>query len=139
SVAAEAGLLAGDRIVSVDGYDVRGFEDLQRLVATAPERVVTMVVDRGGTSQTIALTPESSTTTDRFGNVHRVGRIGVVKDIEQTDVTLYRPGPVEAIGMTFEEVRFIIDRTAAFLGDFFVGRGDVEQLGGPVKVAKVSG
>jgi regulator of sigma E protease len=41
--------------------------------------------------------------------------------------------------MTFEEIRFIIDRTVAFLGDFFVGRGDVDQLGGPVKVAKVSG
>ena len=41
--------------------------------------------------------------------------------------------------MTFEEIRFIIDRTVAFLGDFFVGRGDIEQLGGPVKVAKVSG
>ena len=41
--------------------------------------------------------------------------------------------------MTFEEVRFTIDRTVAFLGDFFVGRGDLEQLGGPVKVAKVSG
>jgi hypothetical protein len=38
--------------------------------------------------------------------------------------------------MTFEEIRFIIDRTAAFLGDFFVGRGDVDQLGGPVKVAR---
>ena len=55
------------------------------------------------------------------------------------EVTLYRPGPVEAVGMTFEEIRFIIDRTVAFLGDFFVGRGDIEQLGGPVKVAKVSG
>jgi regulator of sigma E protease len=41
--------------------------------------------------------------------------------------------------MTGEEIRFIVDRTAAFLGDFFVGRGDVQQLGGPVKVAKVSG
>ncbi|MBU1304204.1 MAG: site-2 protease family protein, partial [Alphaproteobacteria bacterium] len=50
-----------------------------------------------------------------------------------------RPGPVEAIGMTTEEIRFIVQRTAAFLGDFFVGRGDVEQLGGPVKVARVSG
>lgn len=41
--------------------------------------------------------------------------------------------------MSFEEIRFIIDRTVAFIGDFFVGRGDVEQLGGPVKVAQVSG
>ena len=85
------------------------------------------------------LTPEASRTTDRFGNVHRVGRIGVSRDVDEADVTLYRPDPVEAVGMTVEEIRFIVDRTAAFLGDFFVGRGDVEQLGGPVKVAKVSG
>ncbi len=41
--------------------------------------------------------------------------------------------------MTLEEISFIINRTVAFLGDFFVGRGDVQQLGGPVKVAEVSG
>jgi regulator of sigma E protease len=59
--------------------------------------------------------------------------------VAATDVTLYRPNPVEAVGMTVDEVHFIIDRTGAFLGDFFVGRGDVKELGGPVKVAKVSG
>ena len=139
SVAAEAGLLSGDTVLAVDGYKVRGFEDLQRLVATAPERPVTILLDRDGREQTIVLTPESATTTDRFGNEHRVGRIGVGKDLDASDFTVYRPGPVEAVGMTFEEIRFIIDRTAAFLGDFFVGRGDVEQLGGPVKVAQVSG
>jgi regulator of sigma E protease len=139
SVAATAGLEPGDKIIAVDGFEVRGFEDFQRLVATAPQRTVTIVLERNKALQTIALTPESSTTTDRFGNVHRVGRIGVGKDIGPDDVTIYRPGPVEAVGMTFEEIRFIIDRTAAFLGDFFVGRGDVDQLGGPVKVAKVSG
>lgn len=139
SVAAVAGLEAGDTIVSVDGFRVRGFEDFQRFVATAPERPVTIVLDRGGDTQTIVVTPESTTTTDRFGNVHRIGRIGVGKDIGEDDVTVYRPAPGEAVGMTFEEMRFIIDRTAAFLGDFFVGRGDVDQLGGPIRVAQVSG
>jgi regulator of sigma E protease len=139
SVAAEAGIQSGDRIVTVDGFKVRGFEDFQRLVSTSPDRNVTIELERSGDMQTIVVVPESATTTDRFGNAHRVGRIGVSKDIEESDVTLYRPDPVEAVGMTFEEIRFIIDRTAAFLGDFFVGRGDVEQLGGPVKVAQVSG
>lgn len=139
SVAAEAGLTAGDRIVAVDGFAVHGFEDFQRLIATAPQRAVTVVLERNGNPQTIVLTPELATTTDRFGNVQRIGRIGVQKDIGPEDVTVYRPGPAEAVGMTFEEIRFIVDRTAAFLGDFFVGRGDVDQLGGPVKVAKVSG
>ena len=139
SVAEQAGLMAGDRAISVDGFEVRGFEDFHRLVATAPERTVTIVVDRAGQNQTIQLVPKAEQTTDRFGNPHRIGRIGVVKDVQQSDVQLYKPNPVEAVGMTFEEIRFIMDRTVAFLGDFFVGRGDVEQLGGPVKVAKVSG
>jgi regulator of sigma E protease len=139
SVAASAGLEPGDRIISVDGYPVRGFEDFQRLVGTAPERQVTIVLDRNGDDRTISLVPQAATDTDQFGNAHRVGRIGVARNVAATDITLYRPNPVEAVGMTFEEIRFIIDRTVAFLGDFFVGRGDVEQLGGPVKVAKVSG
>jgi len=139
SVAGQAGLTEGDRIISVDGYEVRGFEDFQRLIATAPERQVSITFERAGKAETITAVPQAVSTTDRFGNAHRIGRLGVTKNIDPSDVVLYRPGPVEAIGMTFEEVRFIVDRTVAFLGDFFVGRGDVEQLGGPVKVAKVSG
>ncbi|MFD1251986.1 Metalloprotease MmpA [Devosia equisanguinis] len=139
SVAEEAGLQAGDTIVSVDGYAVRGFEDFQRYVATSPSREVVVDLVRNGAEQTLTLTPEAVQVEDRFGNLQRIGRIGVTRNVDDTDITLYRPGPVEAIGMTFEEIRFIIQRTAAFLGDFFVGRGDVEQLGGPVKVAKVSG
>ena len=139
SVAEAAGIEAGDIIVAVDGYAVRGFEDFQRLVATSPERPVTIELDRGADSQTIVLVPEAIEVDDRFGNKQRIGRIGVSRDVAETDVTLYRPNPVEAVGMTVEEIRFIVQRTAAFLGDFFVGRGDVEQLGGPVKVAKVSG
>jgi regulator of sigma E protease len=138
-VAAEAGLLAGDIVVSVDGFGVDSFSDFQRLIATAPGRAVTIVLDREGEILTMVVTPEVAEDTDQFGNSHRVGRIGVSRTIEEGDITLVKPGPVEAVGATFEEIRFIVDRTAAFLGDFFVGRGDVEQLGGPVKVAKVSG
>ena len=139
SVAESAGFLPGDEILSVDGYEVRGFEDFQRYVATSPERPVAVELKRDGVVQSLTLVPEAVEVEDRFGNDQRIGRIGVSRDVEDTDVTLYRPGPIEAIGMTVEEIRFIIQRTAAFLGDFFVGRGDVEQLGGPVKVAKVSG
>jgi regulator of sigma E protease len=138
-VAAEAGIQSGDLIVSVDGFGVSSFSDFQRLIATAPGREVTIVIDRAGEIITVFLVPEVAENTDQFGNRHRIGRIGVSRTIEQTDIVLVRPGPVEAIGMSFEEIRFIVDRTVAFLGDFFVGRGDVEQLGGPVKVAKVSG
>lgn len=139
SVAEAAGLMSGDEILAVDGYVVHGFSDLVRYVATSPERPIVMDLDRGGEKLTLTLTPQAVEQQDRFGNSQRIGQIGVRSNATEADVRLYRPGPVEAVGMTFEEIRFIIQRTAAFLGDFFVGRGDVEQLGGPVKVAKVSG
>lgn len=139
SVAEEAGFRPGDEILAVDGYAVRGFEDFQRYVATSPERPVAVELERDGVAQSLTLVPEAVQVEDRFGNEQRIGRIGVSRNVEDSDVTVYRPGPVEALGMTVEEIRFIVQRTAAFLGDFFVGRGDVEQLGGPVKVAKVSG
>ena len=139
SIAAQSGLMAGDKIVAVDSFGVRGFEDFQRLVSTAPGRAVTIVLERSGKQLTLVVTPEAATETDRFGNVQRVGRIGVTRSLDDGDLTLYRPSAIEAVGMTGEEIRFIVVRTAAFLGDFFVGRGDVQQLGGPVKVAKVSG
>ncbi|MCS6761984.1 MAG: RIP metalloprotease RseP [Candidatus Devosia symbiotica] len=139
SPAEAVGMMPGDIIVSVDGYAVRGFEDFQRLIATSPEREVSIMLDRNGQPETMVLVPEATEVVDRFDNKQRIGRVGISRDIEKTDVTLYQPGPIEAIGMTSEEIRFIVQRTGAFLGDFFVGRGDIEQLGGPVKVAKVSG
>lgn len=139
SIAAEAGLQSGDEILSVDGYAVRGFEDFQRYVATSPARQVVIQLERNGAEQTLELVPEPVEVEDRFGNNQRIGRIGVSREVGDADIILYRPGALEAVGMTFEEIRFIVQRTGAFLGDFFVGRGDVEQLGGPVKVAKISG
>ena len=139
SVAQSAGVQAGDRVLQVDGYAVRGFSDFQRLVATSPDREVKILIDRLGQEIEISLIPKATQTTDRFGNTHRVGRIGVSRSISAEDYVKFWPSPLEAVSMAAEEMVFLVDRTFAFLADFFVGRGDVEQLGGPIKVAQVSG
>ena len=139
SPAATAGLEPGDRFVSVDGYAIRGFEDVQRIVSTAPDREISVVVERDGSTQTLSLIPPSETTTTRFGRELKVGRIGVSRDVGENDIVLYRPNPVEAFGMTFEEIWFIVDRTMAFLADIFIGRADLDQVAGPVGMAQVSG
>lgn len=139
SVAAEAGVQAGDRVLLVDGYSVRSFSDFQRLVSTSPQRQVTILLDRLDREIEILVVPEIAMITDRFGNEHRVGRIGVSRSVSADDVVKFYPDPIEAIFMATEEMVFLVDRTFAFLADFFVGRGDVEQLGGPIKVAQVSG
>ena len=139
SPAQAVGILPGDRIVSVDGYSVKGFSDFQRLIATSPDRQVLVTVDRDSRILQFEVVPNAVEQTDRFGNVNRIGLLGVGRTTLPEDVEFYRPGPVEAVGMTVSDMVFIVDRTFDFLGDFLVGRGDPEQLGGPVKVAQVSG
>jgi regulator of sigma E protease len=138
SVADKAGLLAGDKVLSIDGYTVSGFEDFQRLISTSPDRPVTITLERQGTDKTLTVTPEAADSEDIFHNVHRIGRIGVTREANQADVIFYRPDPIEAVKMTVEDIHLTIDRTIAYIGDFFVGRGDTKELGGPVKVAEVS-
>ena len=139
SPAAMAGLESVDRFLSVDGYAIRGFEDVQRIVSTAPERTVPMVIERDGEQVSLSLVPRSETITTRFGRDLKVGRMGVTRDVGEGDIVLYHPGPLEAVGMTFEEISFIIDRTLNFLGDIFIGRADLDQVAGPVGMAQVSG
>lgn len=78
SAATEAGLRTGDLILAVDGFAVRGFEDFQRLIATAPERQVTIVIERDGRTENVVAVPRAESTVDTFGNTHRVGRMGVL-------------------------------------------------------------
>lgn len=139
SAAAEAGIEAGDRFISVDGFQIRGFEDVQRLISTAPGRSVPVLVERDGEMLPLTVEPQPEVTTTRFGRELTVGRIGISREVGENDIVLYEPGPLEAVGMTFEEIRFIIDRTLNFLGDIFVGRADLDQVAGPVGMAQVSG
>ncbi|WP_404404184.1 RIP metalloprotease RseP [Pelagibacterium halotolerans] len=139
SAAEEAGFLPQDRVLSVDGFPVRGFSDFQRFIGTAPGRTVSVIVERESGPVTLSVVPEPQTATTRFGREITLGVIGVTRSAQESDWFLYRPGPIEAVGMTFEEIHFIIDRTLAFFADLFVGRGDLDQIAGPVGMAQVSG
>ena len=59
SPAAKAGLKAGDIVVEVDGKPVKGDGDIMRAVREKKQGEVTLVVVRGGTRQTVKVTPEA--------------------------------------------------------------------------------
>lgn len=139
SPAAQSELLVDDVVLAVDGYAVRSFSDFQKIIATSPNREIPFLIERNGREIEVRVTTGSRMQEDRLGNNTEIGFLGVSRDATQEEVRFVRPGPIEAIGITIEEIVFIIDRSFKFLGELLVGRGDVEQLGGPVKIAKISG
>lgn len=139
SPAAKAGILPGDRFVSVDGSKVETFGDVQRLVSGRAGDTITFVMLRGGKEVTVRATPQLMEQQDALGNKVKVAVIGVVNNKEFGQPRLVTYTPVGAVAAAVEETGHVIQRTGQFMQRFAVGREDKCQLGGPVKIADMAG
>lgn len=139
SAAEEAGFRPGDRFVSVDGSPVETFADVQRYVSGRTDDPLVFVMLRDGKEVTLTAAPRLTEQKDALGNTIKVGVIGVATNQEVGEGRVEHYGPVEAVGQAIVETGSIISRTGQFLKRFAFGREDKCQLGGPIKIAKMSG
>ena len=137
--AAAAGIRPGDRITSVDGSEIESFGDLQRIVSASAGVALQLGIERGGTPMVLTATPAAREITDRFGNVQQIGLLGIERSIEAGEVRTRHYGPVEALTAGVSETWFIVARTGSYLAGVVTGRERPDQLGGPIRVAQVSG
>ena len=139
SAAERAGFQPGDVIKSIDGTTIANFSDMQRIVATSPDRELRFVVDRDGKPVDLTATPERKEITDRFGNTFKIGLLGIQRSASPDDWTLKRHDPATAFVMGVKECYFVVSRSLGYLYDVIKGREDADQLGGPLRIAQVSG
>lgn len=135
SPAAIAGVEPGDNILAVDGREITSFETLQAIVRDAAEQPLTFTVERGGERLDLVVVPELTEITDRFGNTHRIGLIGIGRagiEFRQSNPLL---APIEATGETAR----LIGATMQALGQMIAGTRTTEELGGPLRIAQMSG
>lgn len=139
SAAAVAGFKPGDRVVSIDGEDIASFAQMQRIVSISAGNELTIVVRRGNDDVTLKATPRKSETKDVFGNVIRRGLLGVRRSASPDDWVLKKHDPATATWMGVKETYFVISRTMFYLYEVVTGREKADQLGGPIRIAQVSG
>lgn len=139
SPAESAGFQPGDRFVSVEGSAVETFADVQRIVSGRTDDSLTFVMMRDGREVTLSATPRLTEQKDALGNAIKMGVIGVTTNQEVGQGRIVHFSPVGALTEAVKETGSIIERTGQFLQRFAFGREDKCQLGGPVKIAKMSG
>jgi regulator of sigma E protease len=139
SAAAAAGFRPGDLVVSIDGDKIGSFSDMQRIVSVSSGEPLKIVVERDGHPLTLTATPQLKELKDNFGNVHRLGVLGVSRSMAAGDIKTHKVGPLTAVVMGAQETWFVVDRTLAYIGGVFAGREAADQLGGPIRIAQVSG
>lgn len=139
SAAALAGFVAGDRIVAIDGSPIASFEEMQRVVSTSGGEELVFEVMRGDERVTLNATPQVQEITDRFGNVHRIPMLGIVRKVDSANIEIVRSDPFTAVWLGVKETWFVTERTLSYIGGIFAGTEDADQLGGPLRIAQVSG
>jgi regulator of sigma E protease len=139
SAAAAAGFQTGDLVLSIDGKPIDTFKDMQEIVSLNPDVPLDFVVERGGAKVTLHATPKLTEDRDNFGNVYRIGRLGISQTNSPQDVKVRKFGPLGAIEEAAKQTWFVVDQTFAYLGKLALGRASADQLGGPLRIAQMSG
>jgi len=139
SAAAAAGFEVGDIVLAIDGTKIESFSDMQRIVGTRAGEHLSFTVKRGDRTVQLEGTPELREVKDPFGNAHRQGVLGITRQTAAGDVVTERVDPATALWLGVKETWFVIDRTLAYIGGVFTGREAADQVGGPLRIAQISG
>jgi regulator of sigma E protease len=137
SAAAAAGFQPGDVVLAIDGRTIENFSDMQRIVSANAGRTLRFQIDRGGAPMTLTATPALKQGKDGFGNNTCQALLGVSRST--TEVKTEHVDPLSAVWLGAKQTWSIIDRTFSFIGGLFAGRECVDQLGGPIRIAQISG
>ena len=139
SAAQAAGFQPGDLVLTINGEKIESFSDMQRIVSISAGTPLSIEVDRGGVQVALKATPQLKELKDNFGNVHRLGVLGISRSMAPGDIRTEKAGPLRAIVMGAQETWFVVDRTLSYITGVFAGREAADQLGGPIRIAQVSG
>jgi regulator of sigma E protease len=137
--AAKVGIAVGDVVTDIDGSKIENFNDVLRIVGTSPGRELLIGVDRNGQRLEFRVTPALQEQSDGVGGTHRRGVIGIKRAPTPQAIEVREVGPLEAVWLGIKETRFIITSTLGYLVDVVAGRQNADQLGGPIRIAEVSG
>jgi regulator of sigma E protease len=138
SAAERAGLKPQDLVVSINGRPIDSFSELQRLVSASADETLTIVVERGGTTETIQATPDLKEQTTPFGK-QRIGLLGLQGSRNPDDVSRVFYSPWGALKAGTFETWYVVERTVDYVGKLVTGRESADQLSGPIRIAQVSG
>jgi regulator of sigma E protease len=139
SPAATAGFEPGDLVLAINGQPIDSFADMQRIVADSAGQTLQISVDRKGTQLALKATPVLQEEKDIFGNVQRIGLLGIRRSPTPGDVKYQPVSPPRAIWMGIQETWFVVDKTLIYIGRVVIGREAANELGGPIRIAQMSG
>ena len=136
--AERAGILAGDRIVAIDGVAVRSPGAAVALTNARPDKPTTFAIDRAGQTLDLTLTPEAVVRGERT-----VGQAGMMlksdPDASRKLAITVRYGIVDALAQGARKTWELSSFTLKMLGRIVTGAASLKNISGPLTMADFAG
>jgi regulator of sigma E protease len=139
SPAMVAGLKDNDIVVSIDGNKVKSIMEVSKFIMMSTDEFINFTVNRYDQDLTFKVKPNLVESEDNLGNKVTKRMVGIKLGAYNNEVNHIKLGPAKAIFYAVNEVYYVSTSSLKYIGSMITGDGDTSQLGGPIRIAKISG
>ncbi|MDC1179167.1 RIP metalloprotease RseP [Candidatus Pelagibacter ubique] len=139
SPAMVAGLKDNDIVASIDGNEVTSIMDVSKYIMMSTDEFINFTVNRFDQDLTFRVKPNIVEGEDNLGNKISKRMVGIKLGAYNNEVNHVKLGPTKALFYAVNEVYYVSTSSLKYIGSMLTGNGDTSQLGGPIRIAKISG
>ena len=139
SPAFSSGMKKNDKIISINNNKVESILEVSTFINTSTSETINFIILRNDQQISLFVKPDIVDSKDSFGNSMKKKLIGVKLSPLNNEFNKKPLGPSKAIYYAFKEVWFVTVTSLNYIGKMITGSADTSQLGGPIKIAKITG
>ena len=139
SPAMAGGLKQNDVILEIDGNKVESIMDVSKFITMSTDEIIDFKVKRSYDELILKVKPNIVLGEDNLGNKLNKRIVGIKLGAFNNEINHVKLGPAQAIYHAAHEVYFVGISSLKYIGAMIFGKADTSQLGGPIRIAKISG
>ena len=134
-----AGIKKNDLILSINQNKVKSILDVSTYINSSSKEIIDIKISRNNNELLFKVKPTRIDGKDSLGNNQKKKIIGIKISPLNNEFNKERLGPATAVFYATKETWFVTTSSLDFIFSLFQGKGDTSQLGGPIKIAKITG
>ncbi len=134
-----AGLLKNDIILEIEDKKIKSILDVSKLITMSTSEFIDFKVSRYDQEILIRVKPNVIDGEDNLGNNVKRRIVGIKLSPYNNEIKHVKLGPAKALYHSVNEVYFVTTSSLKYLLSMIAGSGDSSQLGGPIRIAKITG
>ncbi|MDC3085205.1 RIP metalloprotease RseP [Candidatus Pelagibacter sp.] len=139
SPAMVGGLKQNDVILEIDGNEVQSIMDVSKYIMMSTDDFIDFKVKRSYDELFLKIKPNIVLSEDNLGNKMNKRVVGIKLGAQNNEINHVKLGPAKAIYHAAHEVYYVSTSSLKYIGAMIFGKADTSQLGGPIRIAKISG